>query len=354
MLRRVIPRSSPATRPVISPVSRIPRPSTRSQRARDMTELVGRGCCSGRCGPKTGTRGARCGCGAANGSSVGSRSRKRAARIPRSTTRRFARAPRHGSVSAISTPRTGSACSSPTVASRARSASAACNAVRSRWATSATGSTRRAAGNEYVPEGVVLLIRYAFETLHMHRLEAAIVPRNHPSRRVAEKLGLRDEGTAQRFLQIRGIYEDHIRYAITLEEWQRAWQRAPRRVLSRRAPVESHSRPRYVVGFGARLAIEAVEHSAQLGIELRGLEDRRVPDELEHDGRFHRRRFPRQPAARQPAGRRPARRRTRPDTPRPGSASRARRARRRRDRCGAARARRTSSCRPARSDGSRA
>ncbi len=75
-------------------------------------------------------------------------------------------------------------------------------------------------GNEYMPEGVVLLIRYAFETLRMHRLEAAIVPRNAPSRRVAEKLGLRDEGTAQRFLQIQGVYEDHIRYAITLEEWR--------------------------------------------------------------------------------------------------------------------------------------
>ncbi|MDQ1447789.1 MAG: [ribosomal protein S5]-alanine N-acetyltransferase [Actinomycetota bacterium] len=74
-------------------------------------------------------------------------------------------------------------------------------------------------GHEYVPEGVVLLIRYAFETLRMHRLEAAIVPRNLPSRRVAEKLGLRDEGTARRFLQIQGVYEDHIRYAITFEEW---------------------------------------------------------------------------------------------------------------------------------------
>jgi ribosomal-protein-alanine N-acetyltransferase len=74
-------------------------------------------------------------------------------------------------------------------------------------------------GNEYVPEGVVLLIRYSFETLRMHRLEAAIVPRNLPSRRVAEKLGLRNEGTAHRFLQIQGTYEDHIRYAITLEEW---------------------------------------------------------------------------------------------------------------------------------------
>ena len=74
-------------------------------------------------------------------------------------------------------------------------------------------------GKGYVPEGVVVLIRFAFESLRLHRLEAAIVPRNAPSRRVAEKLGLRDEGTAERFLQIQGRYEDHIRYAITREEW---------------------------------------------------------------------------------------------------------------------------------------
>ena len=75
-------------------------------------------------------------------------------------------------------------------------------------------------GKGYVPEGVVLLIRYAFESLSLHRLEAAIVPRNNASRRVAEKLGLREEGTAERFLQIQGVFEDHVRYAITLEEWQ--------------------------------------------------------------------------------------------------------------------------------------
>ena len=75
------------------------------------------------------------------------------------------------------------------------------------------------AGNSYVPEGVALVIRYGFETLGLHRLEAAIVPRNDKSRRVAAKLGLRDEGTAHRFLQIRGVWEDHVRYAITYEEW---------------------------------------------------------------------------------------------------------------------------------------
>jgi ribosomal-protein-alanine N-acetyltransferase len=76
------------------------------------------------------------------------------------------------------------------------------------------------AGHGYVPEGVVLLMRYAFEVLDLHRLEAAIVPRNTASRRVAEKLGMRDEGTAVRFLQIQGVYEDHVRYAITTEEWR--------------------------------------------------------------------------------------------------------------------------------------
>lgn len=75
------------------------------------------------------------------------------------------------------------------------------------------------AGEGLVPEGVVLVMRYGFEHLGLHRLEASIVPRNAASRRVAEKLGLRNEGTALRFLQIRGVYEDHVRYAMTSEEW---------------------------------------------------------------------------------------------------------------------------------------
>ncbi|MGA0878896.1 MAG: GNAT family N-acetyltransferase [Ilumatobacteraceae bacterium] len=75
------------------------------------------------------------------------------------------------------------------------------------------------AGNGYVAEAVVLLFRYAFEDLRLHRLEICIVPRNANSRRIMEKLRIRDEGTALRFLEINGIWEDHVRYAITAEEW---------------------------------------------------------------------------------------------------------------------------------------
>jgi ribosomal-protein-alanine N-acetyltransferase len=88
------------------------------------------------------------------------------------------------------------------------------------------------AGHGYVPEGVVLVIRYGFESLRLHRLEAAIVPRNTRSRRVVEKIGLRDEGTAHRFLQIRGVWEDHVRYAITLEEWLERKAELERRFLT--------------------------------------------------------------------------------------------------------------------------
>ena len=79
---------------------------------------------------------------------------------------------------------------------------------------------RDKAGHRYIAEGVAAVLRFAFEQLHLHRVEICIVPRNLNSRRVVEVLGMRDEGTAQRFLEINGTWEDHIRYGITVEEWQ--------------------------------------------------------------------------------------------------------------------------------------
>ncbi|HSJ90565.1 MAG TPA: GNAT family protein [Ilumatobacter sp.] len=75
------------------------------------------------------------------------------------------------------------------------------------------------AGHSYIAEAVVVLSRFAFEQLQLHRLEICIVPRNTNSRRVMEKLRYRNEGVAERFLEINGTWEDHVRYAITAEEW---------------------------------------------------------------------------------------------------------------------------------------
>ena len=78
---------------------------------------------------------------------------------------------------------------------------------------------RELAGQGIVPEAVVVVLRFAFEELRLHRVEVAIVPRNRPSRRVVEKLGLREESVALRYLEIDGNWEDHVRYAVTAEEW---------------------------------------------------------------------------------------------------------------------------------------
>ncbi|NNN01554.1 MAG: GNAT family N-acetyltransferase [Acidimicrobiaceae bacterium] len=76
------------------------------------------------------------------------------------------------------------------------------------------------AGQGLMPEAVVTLLQYSFETLRLHRIEINIIPRNAPSRRVVEKLSLRCEGIAERYLEIDGAWEDHARYAITSEEWR--------------------------------------------------------------------------------------------------------------------------------------
>jgi ribosomal-protein-alanine N-acetyltransferase len=78
---------------------------------------------------------------------------------------------------------------------------------------------QRRAGNSYIAEAVVVVMRHAFEQLGLHRLEICIVPRNAKSRRVMEKLHVREEGVAVRYLEINGTWEDHVRYGFTAEEW---------------------------------------------------------------------------------------------------------------------------------------
>jgi len=78
---------------------------------------------------------------------------------------------------------------------------------------------RAVAGRGLMPEAVVVLARFAFEELGLHRLQVSIIPRNEASHRVPEKLGLREEGVAARYLEINGVWEDHVRYAMTVEEW---------------------------------------------------------------------------------------------------------------------------------------
>lgn len=73
-------------------------------------------------------------------------------------------------------------------------------------------------GRGLVTEGLRAVLDFAFGAAGLHRVQAAIMPRNPQSLRVIEKLGFRREGYAERYLQIAGKWEDHIVFARTREE----------------------------------------------------------------------------------------------------------------------------------------
>jgi len=62
------------------------------------------------------------------------------------------------------------------------------------------------------------VLSFAFEQAELHRIQAAIMPKNPRSIRVIQKLGFRQEGYAVRYLQIAGKWEDHLLFARTREE----------------------------------------------------------------------------------------------------------------------------------------
>jgi [ribosomal protein S5]-alanine N-acetyltransferase len=74
-------------------------------------------------------------------------------------------------------------------------------------------------GRGYATEAVRQAVEAAFGELGLHRVQAAVIPRNAASIRVLEKAGFREEGHARRYLQIAGVWEDHKLYAVTAEEW---------------------------------------------------------------------------------------------------------------------------------------
>ncbi len=70
------------------------------------------------------------------------------------------------------------------------------------------------AGKGYATEALAESVRFVFQELSLHRIEANIMPRNLPSIRVVEKLGFDCEGLSPKYLKIHGVWEDHLHYVI--------------------------------------------------------------------------------------------------------------------------------------------
>lgn len=78
------------------------------------------------------------------------------------------------------------------------------------------------AGKGIMTRSVALILPFVFDTLGLHRIEAACLPHNTPSRRVLVGNGFREIGIAESYLQIDGAWRDHVLYALTREQYDAA------------------------------------------------------------------------------------------------------------------------------------
>jgi ribosomal-protein-alanine N-acetyltransferase len=81
------------------------------------------------------------------------------------------------------------------------------------------------ANQGYMREGIELVVREAFLTLLLHRIEANIQPGNRASISLARGAGFAREGFSPRYLKIGGRWRDHERWAILAEDWRESQAR---------------------------------------------------------------------------------------------------------------------------------
>lgn len=74
----------------------------------------------------------------------------------------------------------------------------------------------------YATEAVELILRFAFKTLNLHRIEANIQPQNTASISVVQRNNFRKEGFSPKYLKIGGRWRDHERWAIIVEDWRKS------------------------------------------------------------------------------------------------------------------------------------
>jgi ribosomal-protein-alanine N-acetyltransferase len=66
------------------------------------------------------------------------------------------------------------------------------------------------ARNGYTLAATQAISTFAFSRLNLHRLEAACLPENEPSRRLLLRAGYELEGRASAYLKINGDWRDHL------------------------------------------------------------------------------------------------------------------------------------------------
>jgi len=71
---------------------------------------------------------------------------------------------------------------------------------------------QRVANRGYTTRAVKALTNFAFNELHLHRIEINLRPENAASKKVAEKSGYSYEGLRPKYLHIAGDWRDHLTF----------------------------------------------------------------------------------------------------------------------------------------------
>jgi ribosomal-protein-alanine N-acetyltransferase len=75
-------------------------------------------------------------------------------------------------------------------------------------------------GQGYMHEALMALLKYAFEELNLHRIEADVDPRNTASIKTVERLGFQREGYLRERWQVNGEIQDAFFYGLLRPEWK--------------------------------------------------------------------------------------------------------------------------------------
>ena len=77
-------------------------------------------------------------------------------------------------------------------------------------------------GQGIMHEAATAILKYAFTSLQLERMNAATLVRNHKSMNMLKKLGFTEEGLAKAYIQIDGLRQDHVLFGLNAPDFLRA------------------------------------------------------------------------------------------------------------------------------------
>lgn len=78
---------------------------------------------------------------------------------------------------------------------------------------------RGAWGKGVVSEALGAVLRYGFEQMNLHSIEAGVTPGNDASTRMLERLGFRLEGHLKESFLVEDVFVDSLIYSLLQKEW---------------------------------------------------------------------------------------------------------------------------------------